>query len=551
MPILVRNIRVGLDEPEGIVLDEAARRLKLPVEAIRSYAIARRSVDARKKGKIHFLYQVELELNEGSRPADLARRLDSCNAVWFDPEVQEPPVSGTRRLSQRPVVIGFGPAGMFAALRLAQFGYRPLVLERGRDVRKRHRDIMQRFYRDGEFDPTSNLLFGEGGAGTYSDGKLYTRVNDPFTRSVLEVFFQHGAPPDILVDARPHIGSDRLPTICTRLRNSIEQMGGEIRFECQIDDMRIEGGRLCSVHVRSTADTVVGASDGEWLDVDPTILAIGHSARDTVRMLHKYGTAIEPKSFQIGVRIEHPQAMVDRWQYGAAAGHQRLGPAEYHMVAKGAAGEKRDMFSFCMCPGGVILPTNEAPGLIATNGASRSQRSNPFGNSGLVLTVDPQSLPVGRTGNRALDALDFLEACERQAFRSTGESYRVPTQRACDLVKNQASDGKLEVSYPLGGQWTELASILPADVVSGLRNALPVFDRKFPGFAGPEGIITAPETRASSPVRIIRDPETRRSTTVDGLYPVGEGAGYAGGIVSAAIDGLRTADAVIRCYARP
>ena len=551
MPILVRNLGIGLDEPEEAVVEQAAARLKVPVDAIRSYAIVRRSLDARKRGKIHFIYQIELELDDAGRHSDLMRRLDACGAVWFDATFEEPPRRGTEAMSRRPVVVGFGPAGMFAAYRLARFGYRPLVLERGREVRRRHRDIMQRFYREGDFDPTSNLLFGEGGAGTYSDGKLYTRVNDPLSRVVLETLYQHGASPDILVDARPHIGSDRLPSVCTRIRESIEKMGGEVRFECQVDDIRVEGGRLCALHVVSSSAGEAESPGGEWLDVGPTILAIGHSARDTVRMLYKRGAAIAAKSFQIGVRIEHPQSMVDRWQYGAAAGHQRLAPAEYYMVAKNAAGEKRDVFSFCMCPGGVILPTNESPGLIATNGASRSQRSNQFGNSGLVLTMDPESLPPGRTGNPALDALDFLEDCERRAFKSTGDSYRVPTQRACDFIEDRASDGALEVSYPLGGQWTQLASFLPPAVVAGLRRALPIFDQKFPGFAGPEGMITAPETRASSPVRILRDPETRRSTTVADLYPIGEGAGYAGGIVSAAIDGLKTADALIRRYARP
>lgn len=554
MPILIRNVCVDLDEPEEAIIEHAAQRLQIPVVAIRSYAIVRRSLDARKKGKIHFSYQIELELEDVKKHPHIAKRLGASNAIWLEPKKEEPPTRGSRRLTHRPVVIGFGPAGMFAAWRLAQFGYRPIVLERGREVRRRHRDIMQRFYCDGEFDPTSNLLFGEGGAGTYSDGKLYTRVNDPLGRTVFETLYQHGAPPDILVDARPHIGSDRLPTICARIRGTIEKAGGEVRFECQTDDIRVDGGRLRAVHVRSSAspDGDESASvAGEWIDVGPTIFAVGHSARDTVRMLHDRGTRIDAKPFQIGVRIEHPQAIVDRWQYGAAAEHGRLGPAEYHMIAKGAAGEKQDVFSFCMCPGGTILPTNESPGLIATNGASRSQRSTPTANSGLVLTMDPSTLPRGATGNVALDGLAFLEECERRAFEATGQTYRVPVQRASDFLEGRPSDGALDISYPLGGEWCEVGRLLPAPVIEAIARALPVFENKFPGFAGPEGLITAPETRASSPVRILRDPDTRQSTTVEDLYPVGEGAGYAGGIISAAIDGIRTADTLIRCYAPP
>ncbi len=372
MPIIVRNIRLGLDEPDEKLLQTVAGRLRVPVEAIRAHAVVRRSLDARRKEDIHFSYQLELDLDEsaGAQQARL-KRLHVKDAVWFEPQPADGPDFGKHDLPQRPIIIGLGPAGMFAALRLAQFGYRPLVLERGRDVRRRHHDVMQRFYREGDFDPASNLLFGEGGAGTYSDGKLYTRINDPLCRYVLEAMYQHGADPDILIEARPHIGSDRLPTICTRIRKKIEALGGEVRFDCQIDDIRISDGRLDAI--RTTGQ---GAeAGGTWLRVGPTILATGQSARDTIRMLHDRGVQIEAKPFQIGVRIEHPQTMVDRWQYGTAAGHQRLGPAEYHVVARKAGGEQGDVFSFCMCPGGMILPANESPGLVATNGASRAGRA--------------------------------------------------------------------------------------------------------------------------------------------------------------------------------
>ncbi len=551
MPILVRNVRLGLDQLENDLLAAAAKKLRFPATAIRTCSIVRRSVDARRKDDVHFLYQLELELNE-SPSAQRARlqRLHSGDVSWMEPLTDESPELGTEPLRGRPTIIGFGPAGMFAALILAQYGYRPIVYERGREVRRRHLDVMHRFYRLHEFDPTSNLLFGEGGAGTYSDGKLYTRIHDPLCRLVLELLYQHGADPDILIDSRPHVGSDRLPTICTQIRRKIESLGGEVRFECHVDDLQLAEGGLQSLHVFAS-----GSSLGEWVGCGPTILAIGHSARDTIHMLHHRGVHLASKPFQIGVRIEHPQEMIDRWQYGAAAGHSRLGPAEYHCVAKGAGAELGDMFSFCMCPGGEILPTNESAGLVATNGASRANRSNPFGNSGLVLTVHPARLACGgglqpvNDAALALRGLEYLVLWERLAFTATGGSYQVPSQRASDFLAGRTSDGRLETSYPLGGQWTDVAKLVPEQVAAALRHALPRLDAKFPGFAGPDGLITAPETRASSPIRIVRDEHTRQAVDVADLYPAGEGAGYAGGIISAAVDGIRTAYAIIRRYA--
>ncbi|UCC28775.1 MAG: hypothetical protein JSU86_11295 [Phycisphaerales bacterium] len=548
MPILVRSIRLGLDEPEERLVEAVAKRLRVSKSAIRTYAIVRRSLDARRKDDIHFTYQMELDLDESHRTQRARlKRLRARDVVWLDPQVASAPECGTHALRERPVVIGFGPGGMFAALRLAQFGYRPIVFERGREVRRRHRDVLQRFYREGEFDPSSNLLFGEGGAGTYSDGKLYTRVTDPLCRLVLEVFYQHGADPDVLIDTRPHIGSDRLPTICSRIRKRIESLGGEVRFECHMDDIRVVDGRLEAVHLAGPGFQ----PDGTWLKAGPTVLAAGHSARDTIRLLHRRGVGVGPKPFQIGVRIEHPQAMVNRWQYGAAAGHNRLGPAEYRLVAKDAAGKRSDVFSFCMCPGGMILPTNESAGLVATNGASRARRSSPFANSGLVLTLDPQTLSSKRSSNPAVEALAYLERWEHIAFEATGESYRVPAQRASDFLRGARSDGQLETSYPLGGQWADIAALIPEPVSEALRRALPRLNEKFPGFSGDEALITAPETRASGPVRILRDITTRQAVNVAGLYPVGEGAGYSGGIVSTAVDGIKAADAIVRHYAPP
>jgi uncharacterized FAD-dependent dehydrogenase len=400
-------------------------------------------------------------------------------------------------------------------------------------VRQRHRDILQTFYRERVFNPGSNLLFGEGGAGTYSDGKLYTRVNDPLVRTVLEWFYQHGADPDVLTDARPHIGSDRLPTICMRMRQRIEDAGGEIRFGSRLDDLVFEGGRLTHVSV-----------NGARMKVGPVILATGHSARDTVALLHERGIRIEPRRFQMGVRIEHPQTVVDSWQYGQRAGHDKLPPAEYHVVAKRAVGDDRDCYSFCMCPGGIILPTNESAGLVATNGASKSTRGGPFANSGLVISIDPP----GGDGD-PLAGVKHQQRWETRAFKATGETYRVPCQRATDFLENRPSDGTLETSYPLGGQWHPIRDLVPPDVTRALEKGLRFLDRRMKGFAGPEAIITAPETRASSPFRILRDQATRLAMDTGNLYPSGEGAGYAGGIISSAIDGIKTADAIITRYA--
>jgi uncharacterized FAD-dependent dehydrogenase len=537
MPILVRALALAVDEPEERLRERAAARLRVSPDAIRTWAVVRRSIDARRKDRLQFTYNVELALaGPPQQEIRLVRRLHRQDVSLLEPEELPEPEPGHERLPGRPVVVGFGPAGMFAGYMLAMFGYRPLVIDRGADVSARHRDIMVDFYRNRSFNPESNLLYGEGGAGTYSDGKLYTRVHDPRCRLILEVFYQHGANPSVLIDGKPHIGSDKLPGICRRIRMRIEQLGGEVLFGSRLDDVVIEEGELKALIV-----------NGGRVECGPVVLGVGHSARDTLRMLSRRGVQFVTKPFQLGVRIEHPQAMINRWQYGEHCGRFQLPPADYHLVAKGAAGPRGDLFSFCMCPGGLILPTNESAGEIATNGASRSTRRGEFGNAGLVVTLEPTDL-CPEAGEDPLKAFDFLEQIERTAFRLTGESYRVPCQRASDYLSGQASQGELTVSYPLGGEWIDLRKILPPMVGDSIRRGLEQLDRRLPGFGGEHGLITAPETRASGPVRILRSPETRESFSTANLYPVGEGAGYAGGIVSAAIDGLKTAEAIIARY---
>ncbi|MGB0717011.1 MAG: NAD(P)/FAD-dependent oxidoreductase [Phycisphaerae bacterium] len=540
MPILVRNIMLPLNDPEDRLPSLVAKRLGVGESDIMTYAVVSRAVDAR-RGEVRFAYQLEVSLGPTARSEEAVVRR-ARDVLLFDGDRYQwsEPAPGKLPMRHRPIVVGFGPAGMFAALRLAMFGYRPLVLERGRAVRRRHRDIMRDYYRERQFHPESNLLFGEGGAGTYSDGKLYTRVNDPLCRYVLEVLYRFGADPDILVNTRPHVGSDRLPTVCTRLREHIESLGGDIAFGHRLSDVRIGDGELDAIEV-SDADT----DAREWHQAGPVLLGLGHSARDTIAMLVNRGVTVSAKPFQIGVRIEHPQSQVDQWQYGAACGHARLAAAEYHLVAKGAS-ENGDLFSFCMCPGGEILPTNETHGLIATNGASKARRGSPFANSGLVITMDPAAM-----GYDALQALNYQARWEKLAFDATGGSYAVPCHRASDFLAERASDGDLATSFPLGGRWTDVRGVIPNEVSRALQRGLVMLDRKLPGFAGEDAIITAPETRASAPIRMDRDKETREAHGVRGLFPMGEGAGYAGGIVSAAIDGIKTADELVRRFAPP
>ena len=536
MPILVRGLTLGLDEPEDALRAKAAARLRVPADQIRVWAVVRRSIDARRHDRLCFNYNVELALTGPPRgEARLVSKLRRGDVALLEPEPHFKPEPGIEPLPGRPVIVGFGPAGMFAGLMLAELGYKPLVIERGQGVSDRHRDIMVDYYRHRRFNPESNLLYGEGGAGTYSDGKLYTRVNDPRVRQILETLVHHGADPDILIDGKPHVGSDKLPGVCRRIRMHIERLGGEVRFGARLDDLVIDEDRVTAAII-----------NGERVDCGPLLIAIGHSARDTLHMLARRGVKLDSKPFQLGVRVEHPQALIDHWQYGPTCGHERLPPADYHLVAKNAAGEKADVFSFCMCPGGEILPTNESHGEIATNGASRSRRNGPFGNSGLVLTLDPKVLTGG---DDPLAALAFQEALERKAFAMTGETYAVPAQRAKDYIAGRASDGTLSTSFPLDGQWVQLRDLLPADIGGAIARALEQLDRKLPGFAGDDALITAPETRASGPVRMTRNAGTRESITTKNLYPVGEGAGYAGGIISAAIDGLKTAELIVQRFA--
>ena len=423
-------------------------------------------------------------------------------------------------------MIGAGPAGLFAGYFLALAGYAPLILERGRDVKDRVADV-RRFDGGGTLDPESNYLFGEGGAGTFSDGKLTSRGTGPDVVKVLEVLVECHGKPSIVYEQRPHLGSNRLPLVVRTLRRKLEQLGGEVRFSCRAEDLEIEDGRL----------KAVCTSSGR-IEAEVAILAVGHSARDTYSMLLRRGVPLEAKAFQLGVRIEQPQEQLNAVRYGSHAGHESLGAADYNLVANVRG---KDVFTFCMCAGGYVMPSVSEPGYFCTNGMSESRHDSPFANSGLVMTITPED-----TGSRhPLSGVHYQQMAERRGYLAGGRRYAAPIQWAFDFLDGRPSRGRIPSSYPRGVAPVDLGAILPPLVLETLERGLPILDRRFGGLFLRNATLTGPESRGSSPVRIPRDDVSRESPSVSGLYPCGEGAGYAGGIISAAVDGLRTARALV------
>jgi len=561
MLIRVDQVSLPLGLPESDLPARACARIGADPAALRRCHVVRRSLDARHQNRIRFVYTMDLDL-----PDDVGRlRLRGARPLPDQPEPEEPLIAGTQPLPGPVVIVGAGPAGLFAALRLAEHGYAPLVLERGQPVERRIEDL-GRFRDTRSPDPDSNLLFGEGGAGTFSDGKLTTRIGDRRVRHVLETLVGCGAPDDVLIDAMPHIGTDRLREIIPRLRARIEAAGGAVRFGCRVDGLVIEKRALVGVRAAGTR-----------IRAGLVCLAIGHSARDTYRMLAEAGVPLAGKPFQMGLRIEHRQADLDRARYGPDAGHPDLPPAHYQLVARGRD-IPRPVATFCMCPGGVVVPAVSEPGRLCTNGMSDRTRSGPFANSGLVVTVEPRDVgaaplagvgvPVlatqpserflrgqrNRQRGRApapLDGVEFQRRWEGAAFDLAGGDYTAPAQRVGDFLAERTSAEPIESTYPLGVRPVSMRAILPPLVATSIARAMPILARRLSIFADAAAVLVGPETRASSPVRILRDPETRASTRIAGLYPVGEGAGYAGGIMSAAVDGLRTAETIIRTFAPP
>ncbi len=525
----VTNIRVPVGESEERLPDFCARALKIPRSALQDLRILRKSLDIRNKQRLQHVYTLAARVEDESK----ALRRSPAHATPYQPRPFEPPTPGGEHLSHRPVVVGAGPAGLLAAHQLAQMGYCPIVIERGRSVRERSRDV-RAFDHGAPFDEKSNYLFGEGGAGTFSDGKLTCRNTGPDTDRVLEIFAAAKGKPSIVYEAKPHLGSNRLPAVVKALRQQIIAMGGEIRFDCKLDQLVVESGRVVGL------ETSAG-----FLPACVVILGIGHSARDTIEMLSQAGVPIEFKPFQMGVRIEQAQERVTQVQFGTGWQAKLLGPADYTMNVR--AGEK-EVFSFCMCAGGYIMPSVSQEGFFCTNGMSRSFHESPFANSGIVVTVDAPSVAEAGFGTDPLAGIRYQAAIEKKAFELGGGNYDSPIQWARDFIDAKTTRDTPPSSYPRGVRPMNLADFLPAPVAKLLAEGLVLMDRQWSGAFLEGATLVGPEARGSCPVRFPRDPATRESTGVLGLYPIGEGAGYAGGIVSAAVDGLRTAKSVIARY---
>ncbi|MBK7042306.1 MAG: NAD(P)/FAD-dependent oxidoreductase [Rhodanobacteraceae bacterium] len=521
------EIKLPLNHADADLRTAILARLGIVDAELIAVSVYKRSYDARKRSAIALIYTVDVTLTAATE-AMLSQR--TINHVGRSPDMTYRFVTGApTALKSRPLIIGFGPCGLFAALILAQMGFRPLVLERGKAVRERTKDTWG-LWRRNVLNPESNVQFGEGGAGTFSDGKLYSQIKDPhhYGRKVLHEFVAAGAPEEILYVAKPHIGTFRLVSMIEKMRGDIEALGGEIRFGMRVDELLIEDRAVRGVRL----------ADGEELHSDHVVLAIGHSARDTFYALHAQGVSMEAKAFSIGFRIEHPQSLIDRARFGDFAGHPILGAADYKLVHH--AGNGRSVYSFCMCPGGTVVAATSEVGQVVTNGMSQYSRNERNANAGFVVGVSPADYPGG-----ALAGIEFQRHWERRAFELGGGDYSAPAQRVGDFLGGRASTdiGAVLPSYKPGVRLCDLATALPDYAIQAMREALPALDRQIKGYAMADALLTAVETRTSSPLRITRGADYQ-SINTHGLYPAGEGASYAGGIYSAAIDGIEVAQAV-------
>jgi hypothetical protein len=530
--IRITELQLPLDADSRALRQAILKRLLLKDADLLEYTVFKRSYDARRRSTaITFVHIVDVLVRD--EWAVLERFAGDPN-VRPAPDmdyrfVGQAPVS----LASRPLVVGFGPCGLFAALLLAQMGFKPIVLERGRDVRQRTKDTWG-LWRKHILTPESNVQFGEGGAGLFSDGKLYSQIKDPkfYGRKVMQEFVRAGAPDEIMYVSKPHIGTFRLTGVVATMRQEIIALGGEVRFQSKVTDLLLEDGRIAGVSLE----------DGSAIHSPHVVLALGHSSRDTFRTLHRRGVFMEAKPFSIGFRIEHPQSLIDRARLGRYAGHPVLGAADYKLVHHASNG--RTVYSFCMCPGGTVVAATSEPGRVVTNGMSQYSRNERNANAGIVVGIDPeQDFPGG-----ALAGLQLQEQLESGAFELGGRDYCAPGQLVGDFMAGARSTqlGDIEPSYTPGVLLTDLAAAMPPYAIEAIREALPAFGKQIRGFDRPDAVLTGVETRTSSPVRITRDPETLESINVKGLYPGGEGAGYAGGILSAGVDGIKLAEAVAK-----
>ena len=526
--IRINEIKLSLDDSEELLKPKAAKLLRVNEKYIKSLSIFKKSVDARRRDDVHFTYSVDVEITLDE--SQIAAKCKSNKVQLVKPYVYEMPVNN--RVSQfRPIVVGFGPAGMLAGIVLAEAGLRPIILERGKDIDARQRDVNE-FWTKAKLDEESNVQFGEGGAGTFSDGKLTTGIKSPFIRKVLDELYEAGAPEEILYSSKPHIGTDRLAIVVKNIRKKIERLGGEVRLECKLERLLVANGFVHGVNY---------THHGESIDIetDSVIMAIGHSARDTVEMLYNMGVEIIQKPFSVGARIEHPQSLINKAQYGQFADHPKLGAADYKLSCHGL--HERGAYTFCMCPGGtVVAAASEKEGVIV-NGMSSLARDGENANSALLVGIEPKDFP----SEHPLAGIYYQREIEHKAYELAGGDYKAPAQLVGDFLQNKKSTalGDVQPTYPIGVTLTNLDECLPERVSRTMKSAIVEMDKRLSGFKLYDAVLTAPETRSSSSVRILRDELLQ--CNISGVYPCGEGAGYAGGIVSAAVDGIKCAHAVL------
>jgi uncharacterized protein len=523
----ITELKLPLNHPESAIKSTILVKLGITEADLITYKVFRRAHDARKKNDIHLIYTIDLETKDEK---GLLLRLKDDPKISLTPDTSYRFVThAPKNLLTRPIVIGTGPCGLFAGLILAQMGFCPIILERGKEVRERTKDTFG-LWRKRQFNPESNVQFGEGGAGTFSDGKLYTQIKDlnHYGRKVLTEFVKAGAPAEIMTISKPHIGTYKLVTVVEQMRATIESLGGEIRFQSRVDKIEIENNQVRGVTL----------TNGETIASNHVVLAVGHSARDTFNMLYEQGVYIEAKPFSVGFRIEHPQSLIDTCRYGSNAGNPILGAADYKLVHHCKNG--RSVYSFCMCPGGTVVAATSEAEHVVTNGMSQYSRNEHNANSGIVVGITPEDYP-----GHPLAGIDYQRRLEAHAYILGGKTYSAPGQLVGDFLANtpSAAFGKVLPSYLPGVHLCNLASALPDYAIEAIREAIPAFDKKIPGFAMPDAVLTGVETRTSSPIRIKRN-EHYQSINTKGLYPAGEGAGYAGGILSAAVDGIKVAEAL-------